>query len=304
MAAIAAASASALGSKSDLLRRRKFKICLAAGLLGIRLKMRDAIEMAPQFGFEAVEPATGDLAAMSADQMSELLAEMKQKNLVWGAAGIGTPFAQSDAQYKTLLDKLPQSAAALQRAGVTRVQTWITPGDNRLTYLENFRRHTQRVRDISMIYNDHGVRFGIEYVGPKTSRVRYRYEFIHTMKEIRELVAAANQPNLGLVIDSWHWYNAGESPDDIKALTNHDVVSVHLNDAPAGIPLDQQIDGHRTLPAATGIENIGGFLGALITVGYDGPVAAEPFDPSLRRMPPQEAAKRASDAIHQALEKV
>lgn len=280
---------------------RKLKICLSPGLLGVRISMKDSIGLASRFGFEAIEPITGELAAMSPDEMAAFREEFKSKGLTWGAAGIGTPFAQPQDAYQTWLAKLPESAAVLQKAGATRVQTWVTPGDNHLTYLENFHRHVRRVRDIATVYDDHGVRFGVEYVGPKTSRDRSRYEFIHTMREMRELIAEVNKPSLGLILDSWHWYTSAETPADVRALSGHDVISVHLNDAPAGIPVDQQIDGRRALPATTGVIDIGGFLSALIAIGYDGPAATEPFNAGLRRMPKEKAVEQASEAIHKAL---
>jgi predicted xylose isomerase-like sugar epimerase len=64
---------------------------------------------------------------------------------------------------------------------------------------------------------------------------------------------------------------------------------VDLNDAPAGIPVDQQVDGKRELPAATGVIDAKSFLGALEKIGDDGPVRAEPFNEAVRRMAPEDA---------------
>lgn len=102
-------------------------------------------------------------------------------------------------------------------------------------------------------------------------------------------MAEMNQPNIGFVLDSWHWYTAGESKDDLLSLRGKDVVSVDLNDAPAGIPIDQQIDGKRELPAATGVIDVKSFLGSLEKIGYDGPVRAEPFNEAVRQMRPEQA---------------
>ena len=63
--------------------------------------------------------------------------------------------------------------------------------------------------------------------------------------------------NMGCVLDSWHWWTAGETDRELLTLHATDVVSVDLNDAPAGIPLDQQQDGKRELPCATGVIPVG-----------------------------------------------
>jgi len=48
---------------------------------------------------------------------------------------------------------------------------------------------------------------------------------------------------------------------------------VDLNDAPAGVAKDQQQDGRRELPAATGVIEVAGFLNALDRRGYAAPCA-------------------------------
>ena len=70
------------------------------------------------------------------------------------------------------------------------------------------------------------------------------------------------------ILDSWHWYTAHETVDDLRTRKNRDVVACDLNDAPVGIPVDQQIDSRRELPATTGVINLKGFLGVLADIGY------------------------------------
>jgi sugar phosphate isomerase/epimerase len=129
---------------------------------------------------------------------------------------------------------------------------------------------------------------------------RSKYPFIHTMATMKELIAETKKPNLGFLLDSWHWYNAGDTVADVLTLKNADIVAVHLNDAPAGVPVDQQVDSHRELPLATGVIDAAGFLNALNQVGYDGPVAAEPMSADLRAMPPDQALAKTAEAMKKA----
>ena len=66
-------------------------------------------------------------------------------------------------------------AAPSENAGVSRMGTWISPGHNGLTYLSNFKQHTSRLSEIAKVLKDHGIRLGLEYVGPKTSWSATRY---------------------------------------------------------------------------------------------------------------------------------
>ena len=81
----------------------------------------------------------------------------------------------------------------------------------------------------------------------------------------------------GFLLDSWHWYTAHETAEDVRRLRPQQVVDVHVNDAPAGVEIDEQLDNVRDLPGATGVIDIATFLSALQHIGYDGPVMVEPF---------------------------
>lgn len=102
------------------------------------------------------------------------------------------------------------------------------------------------------------------------------------------------------MLDSWHWYHAGDAAADVSALRNEDVVAVDLNDAPAAVPKDEQRDGARELPAATGVIDVRAFLTALAAIGYDGPARAEPFNDAVRQMPREEAVAATARAMKKA----
>jgi len=273
---------------------------LVCGNLGVKADLPQALDLAHRHGFESVGPDAGQLAKLSADQLAGLLADLKSKGLTWGAAGLSVDFRGGDDAFRKGMSELPEQAAALQRAGATRVGTWISPGSDRLTYVVNFRRHAARLREVAKALGDHGIRLGLEYVGPKTAWTASRFPFIHTMAEMRDLIAEIGRENVGLVLDSWHWYTAGESVDDLKGLAAKDVVACDLNDAPRSVPIDQQRDGVRELPCSTGVIDAKGFLSALAAIGYDGPVRAEPFNATLRTLPAEEAVSAAARAMKRA----
>lgn len=267
----------------------KMKLTLSCGAIGVRANQTEAVDYAIRFGFEAVEADTGWLAGAPAGAVQTLTARMKEHNLAWAQAGLNVEFRKSDDDFQRGLRALPAAAAALERAGVDRVTTWLMPVHASLTYRENFRQHAARLRECANVLGAHGCRLGMEYVGPKTIWSSARYPFIHTMREMKELIAEIGLTNVGFVLDSWHWYTAGESAGDLKTLTNRDVVSIDLNDAPVGIPVDQQQDGSREMPGATGVIDIAAFLGALNSIGCDAPARCEPFNAPLRALAPNQA---------------
>jgi sugar phosphate isomerase/epimerase len=281
--------------------QRKFTLCLACGMIGVSGDPQQVLTWASQYGFESIEPPTSFLAKASDADLQAYREEMKTKKLAWGAAGVPVEFRGTDDAFNQGIKSLPAYAQSLQRAGVTRTATWLTPGHRSLTYMANFRLHAKRLREVARVFGDHGIRLGLEYVGPKTSWSANRFPFIHTMAEMKDLIAEIGRDNVGFLLDSWHWYTAQETEADLLTLRAKDVVMCHLNDAPKDVPVAQQVDSRRELPCATGVIDVKAYLGALIKMGYDGPVACEPFSQELRKMPPAEALSTVAAAMKKAV---
>lgn len=281
-------------------RRTGMKIQLDCGSIGVKATQPEAVNHAIKFGFEAVTADSGWLASAAPAQRDELLARMKQAGLVWGQAGLPVDFRRGEEDFQKGLRALPERARALQQAGASRVTTWISPASDELTYIENFRLHARRLRAVAEVLGDQGCRLGLEYVGPKTSWSARRFPFIHTLREARELIAEIGRPNVGLVLDSWHWYTAGESVEDLRTLRASDVISIDLNDAPAGRTRDEQKDLERELPLATGVIPLADFLNTLNALGCDAPARCEPFNAALRALPPDQALAATIAAMKKA----
>ncbi len=271
---------------------------LAPGHIGVRANQKQALEYAARFGFDAITPNAGEFEDHSPTEIREWVDTMKSTGVRYGAAGLPVEFRRDQDQFERGMAQLPRQAAILGQLGVTRAATWILPGHNELTYLQNFKRHERRLREAAKVLDDHGIRLGLEFVGPRTSRARNRFPFICAQKDMMELVEAIGTPNVGLLMDSWHWYTSHGTVEELLTLSNKDIVHVHVNDAPAGIPVDEQVDSRRALPATTGVIDMKGFINALVKIGYDGPVECEPFDEQLRQMDSDAALQKTADALN------
>jgi sugar phosphate isomerase/epimerase len=281
-------------------KERKFKMGLNPGAIGVNLDQNQLLEKAVENGFESIVAYSSTLAEWSDGQIDEFVAKMKSKNISWGASGLPMDFRKDKATFKNGLNELPKHAEALQKAGVTRMSTWIMPTHADLTYLENFKQHSNRLKEIAKILGYYDIRFGLEYVGPKTLMARDKYSFVHTLAECKELYKSTGEPNIGVQLDSFHWFCAGETKADLLSLSNEEIVTVDLNDAVAGVSADAQLDGKRELPMASGVIDMQTFMDALVEIGYDGPTRAEPFNQVLRDMDDEAALKATATAMKKA----
>jgi len=237
---------------------------------------------------------------LSDDDLKRLLDDLQAKKLKLGAAVLPVEFRKDAATFNEGLAKLPGVAAVLQKAGVARMSTYIMSAHQELTYLQNFRQHAARLREIAVILKDHGSNLGWSTLAPH-HLAEHAHPFIHSLSETQELIVAIGTGNVGVQLDTYHWFGTEEAAEDILSLHNEDVITVDLNDAPTGRTIDEQRDLERELPGATGVIPIQSFLDSLMKIGYDGAVHAEPFNAALRAKPLDEACALTAAAMKKVL---
>jgi sugar phosphate isomerase/epimerase len=271
---------------------------LGPGHIGLRANQTKALEYAAEYGFDSISPNQNEFKDASKTEIQTWLGKMKAKNIRYATAGLPVDFRKDQQRFQQSLAQLPAQAKTLKSLGVKRMATWIMPGNNELTYLQNFNLHKTRLREAALILADYGIRLGLEFVGPRTSRARFRFPFACTQHGMLELTNAIGTDNMGLLLDSWHWYTSHGTVEELLTLTNKDIVHVHVNDAPEGIEVDAQRDNQRRLPATTGVIDLKGFINALKKINYDGPVECEPFDSKLRQLPDPKKLKATIDSLN------
>src|SRR5689334_5247356 len=178
-------AAGVAGLASSLLARAQgMSLHLSCGALGVKASQAEAIEYASRFGFDSVDADGAYLQSLAAADAAGMLDRMRQKKVEWAIAGFPLDFRKDDAAFAESMKTFPAYVIALERAGVKRVTTWISPGSADLTYLKNMETHARRLRQAASVIQDHDIRFGLEYVAPKTLWSRQRFPFVHTMAEM------------------------------------------------------------------------------------------------------------------------
>ncbi|MER5638140.1 sugar phosphate isomerase/epimerase family protein [Kitasatospora sp. NPDC002227] len=142
----------------------------------------------------------------------------------------------------------------------------------------------------------HGLNVCVEYMGlrpadPPENGVR-------TLAGTLEVLARVGRPNVGVLVDSYHWHLSG-SPS-LKSIPPTMPLWVHFNDAPAGRAAQDLRDSDRVLPGE-GVIDLPRLLTELDAWGWTGPLSVELKHPDLHAMAPEQAAKVAFDAAHGVL---
>ena len=146
--------------------------------------------------------------------------------------------------------------------------------------------------DLSGIADSHGVGLAFEFLGQANCSVQ-------TLGMASEIIGRVARPNVGLVIDSFHFYAGGSTIESIEALDPERLFIFHINDA-EDLPREQLEDRHRLLPGL-GILPLKEIVGALGRIGYDRVASVEIFRPEYWERNPFELARDARIAAARAL---
>ena len=271
---------------------------LSPGAIGIRASFIESLELAKAANFQGLDINMGAVAKLVEENSVDYVKGLfDNAGLKMGAWGLPVNWRGDEADFEKGLEGLHLSAKLAESLGCSRLSTWVLPFSQDKPFEENFQFHIQRFRPIGDILNEYGCQLGLEFIGPRTMRVEKEHEFIYTMEGMLELCDEIGTGNMGLLLDAWHWYTSHGTLDDLKKLTVDQVVHVHINDAPKGIPIDDQVDNVRRLPGETGVIDLVGFLKCLDEIGYEGPVTPEPFSDKVKGLPPLEAAQMTAKGL-------
>jgi len=228
------------------------------------------IELAGKHGFQTVDvDALSLVGRLGAEKARELLSK---NGVAIGSIGLSVDWRTTEGAFLEGMTKLGEQAAAARLLGCTRCCTYILPSTD-YPAAHFMALATRRLRACAQLLGLYGIRLGLEFVGPHHLRTRWANPFIWTMEETLDWIGAIGESNVGLLLDSYHWYTNGLTVADIESLKAEQIVHVHINDAP-NVPVEEAQDGGRLYPGE-GVIDLTGFLQGLLTIGYNGPVSQE-----------------------------
>jgi len=150
----------------------------------------------------------------------------------------------------------------------------------------------QVLRELSEIAGRHGVSLAFEFLGQTDCSVQ-------TLDLCKVIVERTDRENIGLVIDTFHFYAGNSSFGAIDTLDPEKLYIFHINDA-EDLPREELTDAHRLYPGM-GILPIGEIKSRFDNIGYDRMVSIEIFRPEYWGHDPYEVADKARKATIEAL---
>ena len=119
------------------------------------------------------------------------------------------------------------------------------------------------------------------------------------MDDCWALVEAAEQPNLGLCLDAFHFFTGPSKTEDLGYLSPANLFHVQLSDL-AGIPRELAADSNRILPGEGDLP-VAALVEHLETIGYEGSVSIELLNPEIWQVPPRQFGEIAMTCLRKIL---
>ena len=136
----------------------------------------------------------------------------------------------------------------------------------------------------------HGVRLGFEFLG-------YGDCTVNRLTTAREIVRRLASPQVGLVIDTFHFYLGGEPVELLRELEPGELLVFHVNDAEPQ-PWAALADHHRLLPGR-GVIPLKEIWSALQERQLIGHASLELFRPEYWQQPPEPFLREALDSLRE-----
>lgn len=256
------------------------------------------IRCASQYGFGAVDADGSEIEALIDTYSLEGAKQYLQKHHVQiGAIGLSLEWRQSDEQFRQGIGQLVRDAEAAAKIGCTACCTYILPSTD-FPSTDFTLKATQRLRLCAQILAAFNMKLGLEFVGPHHLRTQWKNPFLWDLPSTLDWIDTIHEPNVGLLVDAFHWYTNEHTFDDLLALRKEQIAHVHLNDAP-NLPVNEVLDNGRLYPGE-GVIDVVGFLKALNQIGYRGVVSQE----ILTQHPPIETTEQLLKRSQEAFDNV
>ena len=138
----------------------------------------------------------------------------------------------------------------------------------------------------------HGVRLALEF--------NSAHRVLNRLSIARDVLAAANHPHCGLLLDAYHLERSGDGGRGFADVPPQQIFTFQYSDVPAGAQSTERRPTDR-LPPGRGIVRWREVFQLLAEKGYAGYLSYEAPNPAQWARPPQEVAREALDATRALL---
>jgi sugar phosphate isomerase/epimerase len=270
-------------------------------LRNARLSLEEKAALAQKYGYPGLDFSLAEAEGVGGGDTGAVADLFARHGVVPSTVGgvLAGNLLAPEADFGPALEAVPERARRAAALGATRTVTVLF---NRATEPKEtlWPLAVERVRRLDQALDGTGVRLGVEFLGVRTLHPERPYAFVQSMAEANRLLDDAGARQVGLTLDSYHWYAGGDTTETIRQTPGERIVLLHVNDARPG-PREALLDADRLVPGE-GVIPLAGWLQAIDATGFDGFVGLEVLGPRLAEASADEHARIGIEAIAKVAE--
>jgi 2-keto-myo-inositol isomerase len=252
------------------------------------------VQIAGQAGYDVLE-----ITATKLDKYLQSHSVSQARNLILGAKlrahainSIEKINFQNAVGHKLVLDRTRQLAEYSQTLSCPWLVSVPGPGPAGAKWNEIRDNTVASLREMCDAAKPFGVGIAFEFLG-------FAWCTVRTVAQSREIFESTDRANLGIVIDTCHYYAGGSTLDSIRAVDAKKLAIFHINDVEK-MPKEKIEDANRLFPG-DGVIPLKEIITAIRGIGYDGVASVEIFRPEYWARDPLSVAKEAFEKSKRVL---
>lgn len=264
------------------------------GASTMKATLQEDLEAAEKLGYDYIEIWAAKLKHYLATHSTEDLVNRFARSEVKPYAinsieMISFRSAEQEAELMKELESLSQIAQQLQCPYIVVVPSI----DIKNVTQEEIHQETVRILNkMAPLAAKYQVALAFEFLGFQNCTV-------NTLKQAREIVLEVNRDNVGMVVDTFHFFANDSKLEDLRQTDESHIFIFHINDA-EDIPKDQLSDSKRLLPGL-GVIPLVDIIQAIQSTGYDRMISIEMFRPEYWEWTAEKVGRMAKEQTEKVL---
>ena len=271
---------------------------------GGSLSFEEKVVLAGHAGYPGVDFGLNEAHAYG--DTAKVRALLDHNHVVPGTIGgvVRAGLFSPEAEFAAALEQIHANAAEVVALG-GNVTGGGVPRFTAVSKAEAWPVAVERIKRLDAALDGTGVTIGLEFLGCpvyKPDTIAHWtgrgevHPFVQSLAETNELLHEAGSRNVGITLDSYHWYGSHGTLEQIRETPGHWISLLHINDGKADVDRDHLHDFDRVMPGH-GNFPLAAWLQAISSTGFDGFVALEVLGPAMEGVAPAAYAAAGIEAL-------
>jgi sugar phosphate isomerase/epimerase len=263
-----------------------FRYCFNTSTIrGQKLTLAEEVDIAAEAGYQAIEPWIGEIEThqKNGGSLADLKKRISDHGLsVESAIGFAEWAVDDDARRAKGLEQARRDMDLLQKIGGTRIAA--PPAGATDVANIDYLKVAERYHALLTLGDHIGIVPQVEVWGFSKT--------LHRLGQAVLVAAESGHPQACVLPDVYHLYKGGSDFAGLKLLSGASMHVFHMNDYPATPPRQTISDKDRVYPG-DGIAPSAEIIQTLRTIGFDGYLSIELFNPEYWQRDPLQVAREA-----------